>query len=212
MEKCNEWADPSATLLFLFSISSFATFGMYAEMFQGDAALFIGMLMLVSFPVYMLGGYMFARNGDTYSANIWLIFGFIFGGLMGMGNMLLSAGNLLGTDMPVTMYAVPLIVVGIGSGVHVLYFVYGDSIPFLTWFLAHCWCITSGIEYIWPIRAVVLTNTALSLIVGIGTGYMMASELLVSIGRKPFPMGRPLMRQPHGCTGEEKQEGVQTGG
>lgn len=192
MDKKEHWADPAATLLFLFSISSFTTCGIYAGVFTGEANLFNGILMLVSFPVYMLGGIIYTRMGDTYSANIWFIFGFIFGGLMGLGNVIEFAGKLLGTEIPISMYGIPLIVVGFGSGLSLLFTITGESIPFITWFLAHCWCITSGIEYFLPIEGISLLNMLLSGLVGIGTGYMMTSELLVSIGRKALPMGKPL--------------------
>lgn len=186
--------NPAGSLLFMFSMESFIVFGIYAGWFPGDAMLFGGVIYIFCGLTYFAGAFIYAGQGDTYGYNCWISYGFIFGFLMGAGNICGALATTVGINVPYMMYSVPLIILGISDTIASIPYLKGDSVPWLTWFMAHTWCVTSGLEYFFPIKIWFNVNLVLSFIVGCGTAYMMTNEFMISTGGKGLPMGKPLVR------------------
>lgn len=196
MEDQNKIAigNPSSALLFMFSAEVFITWGIYQNIFEGDVYLVYGIILLASFPMYILGGYMLAKRNEDFLANLYFIFGVLFGGMMGMSYIALFFGYQFGLNLSENMLSIPLIIGGIGALITMIPYRFASWVPFLTWSIACIWLITSGIE-IYGIHSLFTVNKYLGFLVGIGVAYLMVHELLLTLGVKGLPQGAPIFKQ-----------------
>ncbi|MEG0377540.1 MAG: hypothetical protein RR614_03585 [Eubacterium sp.] len=187
-------ATPMSALLFMFSTSCFILWGLYQGIFSGEIRLLYGLIALAMYPVYMIGGIWLLRKNESYSANLFFIFGVLFTGMMAFSNIAMFFSDQFGWGYDRSILAIPLLISGIGVTPSMIPYRFAPAIPFLTWSIACIWLMTSALEML-GVPALMLVNQILAFVVGAGVLYMMIDELLKSIGEKGLPLGKPLFKK-----------------
>lgn len=187
---------PLSFLYFIFAMQVLLQWAIFQGLFAGDTNLLNGLTGLICFPIYILGAKMLSDSGDHYSANTFIIYGTLFGGVFGVCGIASYFDARLALGLDPTFMAIPMLVSGViilPSLPTTLYLPWTEC---LTWVLVTLWILLGGLTYYIYSYWLFALNTYLALIVGLLVLYMGASELLKSLGMPGLPAGKPLRKLP----------------
>lgn len=188
-------AGPSLT--FIFTMLTMIIWGDYAGIYSGKTAIAIGLVQLACYIPYLAGAIILHINKSELGANIFFIFGVLFGGVGGLLNVLAGMNDILDLGVTTQMAAIPFL----WGSLAMIPFVWTSrkelsAVSFV--------CFTAVIIFLalmmlpaYNIGPVEVWNEIikwLMLIVAVTGCYTMMSDLNVQGGGKPYPQGAPLFK------------------
>lgn len=195
MEK-KQIGEPGAGMTFIFTMLTMCIWGSYAGIYTGNAALALGLVQFSCYIPYLLGAIILYIKGESLLANIFLIFGTLFGGVGGLTNIAAGIGEIKGFTISPEMTAIPFfwgavslipLLICIRKTASKVVFLCFSAIPvFLTLMLL----VTYGIL---PSSTNVVIKW-LCFFVAISGLYNMFNTLLANGGEKPLPEGKPFFK------------------
>ena len=191
--------NPTGFIAFIFSTQMLLSWFSMQGIFIGDSTLFNGLYSLVCFPLYLIAAKAYAESGDHFSANLYNLFGGVFGGGLGVIYVAQFFDGRFGFGLEMNFVGTLTLLGAIVLLPLMLPSLYLPWTEFATWFLLDIWMFMMGIMgFVGESAGYTLYSISLPilLIVGALLMYMSVSELLKSCGMKGLPVGRPLMKFP----------------
>ena len=191
--------NPSGFLLYVFAMQVFLYCGIVWGLFSGDTYLLYGVVSLVCFPIYVIGGIMLCkRNGpyEAYIGNLYIMFGTLFAGIMGVAYVAYFLDGIFGWGLEPTFLGVPMIVGGVVLIPAMIPYRFAPWVEFTVWSIVVIWIVTGGIGFYMGGYFLFVVNMWLALISGIGVTYLCMNEFLKMVGTKGLPMGKPIFKFP----------------
>jgi hypothetical protein len=187
--------NPSACLCWIFASEVLVLAAIYFGLLEGDTYLLYGLLMLGVSPGYFVGSKMLAADGQDYLANLWLLFGCLFGTIFGLCYIAYFFAGVNGWDLNGTILGIPTFL----SGVFLIFSMvpsrfYTSKVEFLLWTITAIWLMTLGLEYFIGGDLLYQFNAVCAIVVGVGASYVGIHELLKTCG-SGLPVGKPFFKQ-----------------
>lgn len=195
MQEKQTFSDPTSYLLYAFTVDTFLFWGIYQGLFTGDTTLLFALVKLACLPVYLFGGVIYCRRGNGYAGALYILFGTLYSGMLGLCNLAYFLGGLFGWELSQTILGVPVL---LSFFVLVPSMIPAHDVPwveFVTWRIVMVWLLCCGLEYTTGSEALHQANTWLSLVSGLFLLYLCASAFLLSCTGKGLPAGRLLFRR-----------------
>lgn len=195
-EEKQPYSNPTPFLLYIFTAQTLVFWGIYQGLFTGDTTLLYGLISLACFPVYVIGGLMLCRNGDGYSGSLYILFGTLFGGMYGLGNLAYFLGGLFGWNLDYTILGVPMLLSFLVVIPTMVPYRFAPWTEFVAWSVVMLWLLCCSLEYFIGGTLLFTLNKWLSLASGVLLAYQCAHTFLLACGAKGLPVGKPLFRYP----------------
>ena len=188
--------NPTAGGIFFFAGNCLIFFCILKGLFPGDARLIAGICALTGLPFFILAAKEHGSQGNSYLANIFILFGGLFCGEFALNYLLGYFGSIYGWTFDSTVLVVPLLISAVLMLPTMIPGRFLPVVPFLIWLFIYCWLPIIALLYILPNSLFLYyLNIWMALISGCGATYLALVEMMSTVGVK-MPQGKPLFK-PH---------------
>ena len=158
--------------------------------------IFHGLVSLTCFPLYVIGGILLCKRGEAYMGNLYMLFGALFGGMMGLVYIAYFFDGIFGWGLEYAFLGIPTLLAAIVFSPSLILYRFAPSFEFATWVIVTFWLFISGVESFAGGYSLFVINKWCALISGLCVSYLCAHELLRLAGSSGLPMGKPLFHLP----------------